>query len=62
MKYYVGMDVHSKESVFVMMEAKGKLRAQGTLVTTIAGFQAWQQRYQVPRGTAVALESGTLRR
>jgi transposase len=60
MQYYVGMDVHSKESVFVMVDRKGKLRAQGTLVTTVEGFQAWQQHYQVPSGTAVALESGTV--
>jgi transposase len=58
MQYYVGMDVHSKESVFVMMDGKGKLRAQGALATTPEGFQRWQGQYPGPRGTAVALESG----
>jgi transposase len=60
MPYYVGLDVHSKESVFVMMDKKGKLRAQGALATTPEGFQRWQEHHQVPRGTAVALESGTV--
>jgi transposase len=60
MKYYVGMDVHSKESVFVMADTKGKIRAQGTLATTVEGLQRWQAHYQVPRETPVAVESGTL--
>ena len=60
MKYYVGMDVHSKESVFVMADGTGKLCAQGALATTPEGFQRWQEHYQVPCGTAVALESGTM--
>ena len=60
MKFYVGMDVHSKESVFVMMDAKGKRRAQGTLTTMEEGLREWQARYQVRRETAVAVESGTL--
>jgi hypothetical protein len=44
-QYYVGMDVHSKESVFVMMDGKGKLCAQGVLATTPEGFQRWQGQY-----------------
>src|SRR5262249_15832496 len=60
MKYYVGMDVHSKESVFVMADTKGKLRAQGTLATTVEGLRRWQVHYQVPRETPIAVESGTL--
>jgi hypothetical protein len=45
MKYDVGMDVHSEESVFVMADGKGKSRAQGTLATTPEGFQEWQAYY-----------------
>lgn len=60
MKYYVGMDVHSKESVFVMMDTKGKIQAQGTLPTTEKGLREWQTRHEVRTGTAVAIESGTL--
>ena len=59
-QYYVGMDVHSKESVFMMMDGKGKRCAQGALSTTLEGFQRWQEQYRVPRGTEVALESGTV--
>src|SRR5262245_3945053 len=54
------MDVHSKESGFVRMDGKGKIRAQGTLATTEKGVREWQTRYEVRNGTAVARESGAL--
>lgn len=60
MTYDVGMDGHSKERVFVMADTRGKIRAQGTLATTVEGLQRWQAHYQVPRETLVAVESGTL--
>jgi transposase len=59
-QYYVGMDVHSKESVFVLADGKGKVKAQGKLATTAEGFHVWQVQHQVPSGTSVALESGTV--
>src|SRR5215475_6527289 len=60
MKYYVGMDDHSKESVFVMMDGKGKIHAPGTFPTTAEGLGEWQTRYHIRKATAVAVESGTL--
>jgi transposase len=59
-QYYVGLDVHSKESVFVIADGQGKLCAQGAVATTPEGFQRWQAHYQLASGTAVALESGTM--
>ena len=43
-----------------MMDAKGKIQAQGTLPTTEQGLREWQTRSAVRKGTAVAIESGTL--
>jgi hypothetical protein len=53
-QYYVGLDVQSKESVFVLMDDKGKVPPQGTMATTGEGFPRWQAQSQLPNGTAVA--------
>ena len=39
MEYYVGLDVHSKQSTFVIQDAEGTVVAQGEVPTTPAGFQ-----------------------
>ena len=36
--YYVGLDVHSKQSAFVIEDDAGKVIAQGEVPTTPAGF------------------------
>jgi hypothetical protein len=54
------MEVHSKESVFVLRDGKGKIQAQGTLPTTEKGWCEGQTRYEGRNGTAVARESGAL--
>jgi len=36
--YYVGLDVHSRQSTFVVEDAAGKVVAQGEVPTTPAGF------------------------
>jgi transposase len=57
--YYVGLDVHSKQSVFVIEESAGKIVAQGAVATTPAGLRQLQKHYHLPTGTPVALETGT---
>jgi transposase len=57
-RYYVGLDVHSRESTYVIRTATGRRVGAGTMATTTAGFTAWRDRHRVPPGTAVALESG----
>ena len=58
-QYYVGLDVHSKRSTFVIEDSEGRVRAEGEVDTTPAGFAEWVALHQLPAGTPVALESGT---
>jgi transposase len=58
--YYVGLDVHSKQSAFVIEDEGGKVIAQGEVPTTPDGFSRLQARYELARGTQVALETGTV--
>jgi transposase len=58
--YYVGLDVHSRQSAFVIQDAAGCRVAQGEIPTTRAAFAAWRAHHQLPAGTPVALETGTV--
>lgn len=58
--YFVGLDVHSRESVFVIQDEAGEQRAIGAVPTTAAGFQDLVTRHALPAGTVVALESGSM--
>jgi transposase len=60
MECYVGLDVHSKASVFVIQDGHGQVRAQGEMPTTPDGFRRWHEAQHLPAGTPVALESGTV--
>ena len=60
MEYYVGLDVHSKVCSFVIQTADGTVVGQGESPTTAAGFQQLVRDHGVPRGTPVALETGTV--
>jgi transposase len=57
--YYVGLDVHSRDSVFVIQDGTGAIRGRGTVPTTPAGLAQLCQKHQLPPGTTVALETGT---
>jgi len=59
-QYYVGVDVHSRQSVFVIEDAEGRVIAQGEVPTTPAGFEHLRVTYYLPPGTPVALETGTV--
>ncbi len=56
---YVGVDVHSKQSTFVIADAAGTVLAEGEVPTTPAGLRALCERHQLAPGTPVALETGT---
>lgn len=59
MECYVGLDVHSKQSTFVVQAASGQVVARGEVPTTRAGLAQLRTAHGVPVGTAVALETGT---
>jgi transposase len=58
--YYVGLDVHSRESVFVIQHADGTIVARGSVPTDSAGLRRLRDAHGLPAGTPVALETGTL--
>ena len=57
--YYVGLDVHSRETVFVIQDPTGAVIGRGALPTTPEAFARMCHQYQLPAGTPVALETGT---
>ncbi len=60
MKSYVGMDVHSKSSVFVIQNERGEEVGRGEVPTSVEGFSSLRLRFRLRGSTAVALESGTM--
>jgi transposase len=60
MEMYVGLDVHSKSSVFVIQDADGKLVGRGKVPTTRKGIEQLCSQYRLPPATKVALETGTV--
>jgi len=60
MRVYVGLDVHSKRSVFVIEQEDGKVIGRGQIPTTPAGLGWLKKEYRLGPGTAVALETGTV--
>jgi hypothetical protein len=57
---YVGLDVHSRESVFVVQQADGVVIGRGCIPTDLTGFHQLRDQHALPSGTPVALETGTL--
>jgi transposase len=57
--YYVGLDVHSRDRVFVIQDEAGTILARGMVPTTPEGFARMRDKHHVPPGTRVALETGT---
>lgn len=60
MARYVGLDAHSKRCAYVIQDEHGAVVAEGSLPTTLVGLLSLRARYELPTGTAVALESGTM--
>ena len=59
-QYYLGLDVHSRQSTFVMEDGAGRVTAQGEVPTTPAGLAHLRAAHRLPPGTRVALEAGTV--
>ena len=57
--YYVGLDVHSRESVFVVENEAGAIVARGSVPTTVNGLKHLRASCGLPAATRVALETGT---
>lgn len=60
MARYVGLDAHSKNCVYVIQEEGGAVASQGQVPTTLEGLLLLKARHELPPGTPVALESGTM--
>ena len=57
---YVGLDVHSKMTQYVVQDASGAVRSRGEVPTTGAALRQWKSRQELETGTRVALETGTM--
>ena len=53
--YYVGLDVHSRESVFVVENEAGAIVARGSVPTTVNGLKHLRDSCGLPATTGVAL-------
>src|SRR5687768_15974008 len=60
MARYVGLDAHSKNCVYVIQDENGKQVGEGSVPTTVEGLQRMRIGYELPEGTQIALESGTM--
>ena len=60
MTRYVGLDAHSKRCVYVIQDEHGKVRGEGSVPTSMDGLLGLATRHELPTGTRVALESGTM--
>lgn len=58
-QYYVGLDVHSRERVFVVQDDERAIVARGSIPTTVSGLMQLRDSHALPAATKVALESGT---
>lgn len=59
-KFYVGLDVHSKDCVYAVQDEAGTLLGEGTVGTTPEGLQLLRNRFGLPEGTTVGFETGTV--
>jgi len=59
-KLYVGLDVHCKDCVYAVQDEGGNLIGEGSVSTTPEGLRLLRERYALPEGTKVGLETGTM--
>ena len=55
---YVGLDVHSKMTVYVVEDAEGKVTAEGSAPTHREGIHSMIEKHALEAGTRVCMESG----
>lgn len=60
MPRYVGLDVHSKDSVYAVEDEVGQLVGRGSVPTTLEGLRQLRDQNTLPPGTGVALEAGVV--
>src|SRR5437016_5216031 len=60
MESYVGLDVHSKRSVFVIEAEDGRVVARGDIPIAPTGFRQLRRQHELRAETPVALETGTV--
>lgn len=59
-EFYVGLDVHSKQSTFVVERADGTELGSGAVPTSLDGLRLISDRFRLPADTPVGLETGTV--
>jgi transposase len=59
MAIYIGLDVHSKMTTYVIMDETGKVRGKGEIPTDAESIQDLFTVCEIPEETKVGLESGT---
>jgi len=59
MEMYIGLDVHSKKTVYVTQDENGQVLGQGFFMTSEEGFINFLGKEHVQTGTKIALETGT---
>jgi transposase len=57
---YVGLDVHSKETSYMIQTADGSTVAESSIPTNPQGFRWLRDKFELPPGTQVGLETGTV--
>ena len=55
---YVGLDVHSKATVYVIEDAEGQVVGEGTIPTHRDGIRSMAEKHALEPGTQVCMESG----
>ena len=59
MRMYIGLDVHSKQTTYVVQDEQGRVLEQGEFPTSEEGLGMVLNKLQAPPGTTVGLETGT---
>ena len=59
-EFYVGIDVHSKDCVYAVQDEHGTLLGEGSVSTSPEGLLSLRRRFELPDGTRVGLETGTV--
>jgi transposase len=57
---YIGLDVHSKQTSYVIQSQDGATVGEGSISTTREGFEKLRDQFRIPPGTLAGLESGTV--
>jgi transposase len=59
-KVYVGLDVHSKATSYMIQSEDGSTVAESSIPTSPEGFRDLRDKFGLPPGTQVGLETGTV--